>query len=350
MFEGRKFLWIGLVVVAIIIIFFLPIRATYKIKVPGKVLPGKEWLLMSEQNGRVITVLKNNIKGTVENYSVTEVERGDAMLFHLKSNWSQGKYVSVGDTIGIIYSNEIERRLDQLEGDLSVAEATLKFYKTGEKEAVIAEAENRLNHAKEQAEEQKRIVERLEDLHNRKLVSTQEYEIGKSTSQIFDINVTIAQAQLENVTSGAKPEQIEMVTYQIASLKSQIDVLKKRVDHFILQSPIEGMVLQSFANDTLVNVVQEDSFVVVMPIRWRNRTYLKEGQPIHVAFSPDISNIKGEIINIDSGVRYLNGEQVVFASALITENAEKLTSGLMVSCSIELGKEHIIKRIGKLIN
>ena len=58
-------------------------------------------------------------------YGVTEFQRGDVVQFLLNPKMSNQKYVLAGDTIGWIVSNEEQRNLIQLKGELNIMKAEM---------------------------------------------------------------------------------------------------------------------------------------------------------------------------------------------------------------------------------
>ena len=98
----------------LIVVLLLPFQIPYKITVPGKVLPTKEWLVVKGTDGRLMTSLINHKAGVHENYAVRLFERGDAVQFSFNPNIVAGSSVSTNDTIGVIYSNESQKQLINL--------------------------------------------------------------------------------------------------------------------------------------------------------------------------------------------------------------------------------------------
>lgn len=113
----------------IIIILLMPFKLPYTINVVGEIKPSREWMLSKGDGGQFLTNLLDNEKGITQNYGVTQSERGEDINFILHPLMSSKKTINAGDTIGIIYSSKLERRLSQLKGDLQVAETKLKSAK-----------------------------------------------------------------------------------------------------------------------------------------------------------------------------------------------------------------------------
>jgi len=132
----------------------------------------------------------------------------------------------IGDTVGWVYSNELEQEWVQLRGELATEMASLRLYGTGEKESVIREAQLQLAYAKEQTELQRKEVARLQTLFRKKMVPESDMEVAEATLRLYEIQVDLAEAQLHTVQTGAKEEQIDWVRSRIRSLQNEIEAVE----------------------------------------------------------------------------------------------------------------------------
>lgn len=333
-FSKTSFIWIGILFV-LVIVLLLPIKIPYSIKAPGKILPAKQWIVSKGPDGRLITVLKDNKLGISQNYSVSQFERGDAIQFSLRPNISSGSAIREKDTVASIYSNEIERQFIQLKGELEVAKASLAANESGEKQSSIQEEKERLEFMKKQADEQKKIFNRLEALYHKDLVSQEEYEISKGTAELNQINISIAEAHLQTVQSGVKKEQLDYIKSQVQALQKQIDILQKRFKNYTLISQVTGVANRILGNDTLLVVSDTSEFVVLIPVKWEERNYLFNNQKVYLK-APDSSvSQDATLVRIDKSIHPLNGGQVFLVTAFFNSPKIDFLSGLIVQCSIK---------------
>lgn len=340
------------ILIVICAFFLLPLKIPYTINAPGKILPAKEWLVIKGSDGRLMTILKDNLRGVSNNYSVSQFERGDAVQFSLCANIASGKSVSVYDTVAMLYSNEIEQQFIQLKGELEVAKASLVMNLAGEKSSVIKEEKAQLEYDRRKAEEQKKIFNRIDSLFRKDLVSQEEYDISKSKSDLYDINVSIAEAHLQSITTGVKQEEISYLNSKITSLQSQLNVLQKRFKNYILISQVNGIVNQTFSSDTLLIISDTTNYVVLSPINWEERNYLTINQEVLIK-SPESSLMQGAtIIRRDNLIHPLNGRQFFLITSKVNSKTPGILPGLMVQCSVQcqpINLVEYIKRIFKSI-
>lgn len=177
-----------------------------------------------------------------------------------------GSRLFVNDTVAIVYSNEIERQIENLKGEIIAAKASLSLNLTGEKEAIIEQENKTLDYSIKQSEEQKKILDRVKTLYDKGLASLEEYEIAKGTYELNVINSSISKARLQSVQTGAKKEQVSLIRSQIISLENELAILQKRFKGFTVTSPIGG-VLQKTNSDTLMSLYDNSEFVLLCPVK-----------------------------------------------------------------------------------
>jgi len=331
----KRYILIGITILAaVIVILFYPGNFPYSLEVVGKIFPHKEWVVTQSLNGVLTAVLRDNTLGKFDSYFVTEFERGDPVRLNIHRSIVPGAYVSKGDTIGWIDSNEIERQLAQLNGELQSQKALLRVASTGEKESMVLEAERVSEHARKTFDEHKEIVDRLKKLYESGFVPYQDYEIALSTQNLFMINIGIAEAQLQSVQTGLKQEEIEMISSQITSLEKEIDTLLNRLDNYTLTSPLSGVVFETIPGDTLVDIGDTSPYTVIIPLKLKSRNYVSLQQKVKYTIEGIHTSFYGEILKLGNVVHILNGEQVLLATASLNAQNKDILNGTMTRCSI----------------
>ncbi len=322
------------VVVVLIVLLIIPLSLSRTVSVAGKVLPAREWLLVKNAQGSVLATLSDNLQGNVGNYTAVTVVRGDAFGFSLRSALKPGDTVRAGDTVVNIYSHDLVRQVQQLSGQLAVARSNLAVVRSGEKQPVTAEAERSLILEKEQATLQHTLFKRQDSLYGKNLISTEEYDLARSAMQSADISVAIAQAKLEAVSTGSKPEQIRMIESQIAALQRELLALSEQVAALTVVSPLTGVLLPSPSADTLC-VIEDTTRVllVVVPVEYMSR--IVAGEKVTFRVPRRTETYSGAVARVDHRVRVLLGRQVIMATATLAGSTAALPSNLVMAASIE---------------
>ncbi|MGH1362709.1 MAG: hypothetical protein ACRBF0_04075 [Calditrichia bacterium] len=347
--DRRKYWIIGGAIVAILLIAFTlisPIKLRYDISSVARIIPAREWLIQRSSDGGLISSVKDHRSGFTENYFAVLVERGDALQFNINRKVLTKHGITHGDTVAYLRSNENERRLAELKGQLKIAKSSLAFYRTGAKETEVNAALSAGELSKEKAGLQERLYERQKVLYEKNLVSKEEIEIARSASIISKLESELAMARLQSTTSGAKPEQLRLVLSEIERYEEEIRVLEERQRQFTFRSSITGRIYKSFAADTLL-MAGEEKFLVVLPIPWTERHAVAEGDIVTLENG---GKQQGKIIRLNLNTGILNGKQVFTAIAELEEPSQELAPFLFSKCTIEGTELTMSQYMGKYLN
>jgi len=201
-FKPLHLIWI--LIPVFILTLFLPIKISHRINITCKLISSKEWIITKGTDGRIISQVKDHIKGNSQSFSVNLFERGDIITFKLSPRISAGFFININDTVGLIQSNEVRRNLTDLQGQLTAKRAELEMYRSGEKESLIEMARQNLITAQKKAEMQTQIAKRQKALYERNLISEEQYEIEQTKVIVMDAEVQLATARLNRLLEGAK--------------------------------------------------------------------------------------------------------------------------------------------------
>lgn len=337
-------------IILAVVIYFLPVNLPLNLSARAKILPASEWIVARNDNGQIFTRLFDNRSGLSKNYSVSNFERGDDVRLIFRSDLKINSFVTTKDTIAKLYSNEIERQLTALKGSLEVAKASLKLNQTGDKASLVKMAEEQLAFQKKNAEEQRKILFRQEQLYQKKLISQEEYEISKGTAELNDLQIAIANANLETVRTGEKTEQIDFINSQIKSFENEIAILEKRTADFNIVPAIDGTISKLSIGDTLLIIQNTDDYFLMIPVNLKNQKYISIGEQVSFYSGADQTEFYGKIISINNSVEYLLGEPVIIVTAEIKNDNQPLNTGLITECKIHCGNMSIADHIKRFFN
>lgn len=326
-----------IIVTILIIFYFLPFEFPVTINQKGKLLPYKTWTLAKGTDDRLITSLNDIATGLNNEFSVTQFERGDAVQFKFNLPVISDNIINKGDTVGYIISNEIEKDIQKLLGELESAKASLYVQKSSEKESIVEAEKSRLVFAEKELEEQTKIYERKKKLFDRELISKEEFEADEAKYELAKINISIAKERLRSVQSGVKKEEINYAELQIGAIQNEINVLKKRYESNNIIVPISGVVNRTFSPDTLLVVNDISKSVIIIPVMWEDSRKIELEQKVTISSPYSDSNILGKIVSINSTVMSNNNIQYVLVTAIADKISSDFKPGLFVDCNIECG-------------
>jgi multidrug efflux pump subunit AcrA (membrane-fusion protein) len=332
---------------ALLLIGLLPFRIPYHINTFGKVSPQREWLVIQDPAGRITTRLFNHKLQMAEQVSITEVQRGDALQFQLAPTMLSKSQINAGDTVATLQSPDLIQAIMQLQGQLSQARALRLVYASSEKEPLLQEARQQIQRAHVQVEEQRRVVNRLKQLHEKELVSGQEYELALAMQRIYESDMAMAQARLNSLQSGAKAEQLDLVQAQIDAISQELQAMQLKAAAYVLRSPITGSCLHHVNADTLFSVAEADSFVITMMVKMKDRALVRVGQKVDIKLPAGDPAVFAEIVFVNPMLERLGTEQAFWVIAR-TPNVANVLPGLLVTCEIQcdpLTKLRFLQRI-----
>lgn len=315
-------------------LLFYPFNLPCTITAPGKIEPCKEWVLTRSEDGILSATIVNKTLDFSESCGNTQTDRGDQASFRFHPGIMSRETVTRGDTIGFVYSYEVEYQWALLKGELGTELATLKLYESGEKESLVKEARLKLEYARIQAEQQKREIARLNSLAEKEMIPSADMEREQTKQRLYEIQVDSGKAALTTVETGYKKEQLDLIRARIQALRDELHVMEKRMAFSTIITPISGRMVRSAGTDTLAAVQDTTSYILTMAIKWKQRKYLNPGQKVVITVENAPMQSFGKIEHIGNAVSVFNGSHMIRAAARIEKNSPDLTPGLFAQCSI----------------
>jgi hypothetical protein len=243
-----------------------------------------------------------------------------------------------------MFTSDILLNIIELEGQLSYQQSLLAVYLAGEKQEEVLVAENQIELARQELENQRIQTERIIRLFEEGVVSQQEYELSVNELRVKEYAFEIARSQYNSLIAGSKPEDIEAVRSMISAIEEQLDQMHKHMNAFHLVSPIDGKIIRE-RNPVLENltgivlrIADFSAFVVLMPVDFSEEQYLNTGMPVKLSISSGHKEYIGELVAIDKTVQIINNKPKIFLTVLFSnEQEENMYRNVMVQASVECG-------------
>jgi hypothetical protein len=304
----------------LLFVFLLPLEIEYSVSSYAKVLPAQQWVVMRGNDGMYISTIKDVTKGINSLYQVNQFERGGSVEVRLNPELRPNQVVNYGDTLGIIYSSTNMQRYIELQGRLSVAKAELDVNLSGEKESIIKQAEQNLKLAQSQEDRQSKVVDRLQQLYEKRIVSEEEYQLAADALRSLKIEVEVRQAAYETARTGAKDAEIQRLKMNIVSLENQIESIQNQLNSYNIIAPFTGRIERSFSNDTLLILSETEQCLVFIPIGIDEKKYLLPDSRISVSVGSDV--LTASILDINNTIEVVNNKQCVTLTAVMDGTIE----------------------------
>ena len=346
---GLVILLFGILIVSCVVISNY-IHVPYKIKTFSEVFPKERWILTSGNGGQIISNLMDFTLGHTTQYNISQFERGEIVNTDL-GRFLKNKFISEGDTIAVLYSSYMRDQLVTAEGDLEIAKADLVSKNSAQKEPVIREAVNRLKYIKEKINEQQILFERSKQLFEKGFCSQQEYELQKWELELLEIEEAINRAQVDDLKTGVKSEEINLLRTQINALSVRLSDLKEKESKLTIISPIRGEINSVCNSDTLLNIINDTQVIFFTPIRITDLHDISEGQKIMITNDVIGNNESfGEILHINRQAKIMDAQQVVFISILLDNPSRLFLPGMVIENSLQLKNISLLDSFIKLVS
>jgi hypothetical protein len=314
------------------------IEIPYNINTRGIVMPAREWNLVRLSDGTILNTAKNNITNKISYYSVLEFQRGDHAEFIANMRVFSGNTINIGDTVGYIRSFEEERRLLGLQSALEEQKGLLKISLSGEKHEEVNAARERLVLAEHEYETQGKLMARIESLWENGVIADEAWELARNEYLVKRQNINIARSVLEMVSTGAKPEERELIETNIRSYNRQIEQTKNRIAAFNILAPISGTIIREQSSspgiDPIIRVACLDTMIVTLPVELYQLSYIDNGNMVNLRINSGRTVYPAKIINVDNTIQYLDRRQNVFVTAAVENNTGRFMPNMLLQAEI----------------
>ena len=338
-----------IVLVGISLILFLPLELPFAVKSYAKLVPSQEWVLEKGRDGQLMESTFNYETGNSDGYRVSHFERGSSINFSFHPSITPGGTIVKGDTIGSILSSEVQERLISLQGDLATAKSSLAVMTSGEKTAIVQEAQRRLQFAEKRLDEHSRALARAEKLFSEDLISRQSLEEEQGQAKLLSLEVSIAESHLRATQTGEKPEQLGLIQARIAALADEIKAIHARTASYTLTAPISGRILRDYSPTTLLTISDQRRYVVLVPVKWEDYFHVSQMQNARIELKGFPGPVVGTVVSLDREIEVLNGVKVVMLTAILDPSEQNLMPGMLAKCKIECNPVTPLEYVKRLL-
>jgi hypothetical protein len=288
-------------------------QVPYTVKGKGMVVAAAEFTLIRSLDGNLVSSYKDNVNNTTNAFDVTEFQRGDVVSFRLNQALIDKEYIVKNDTLGYIVSNEEQRNLIELKGQMEVLNAQLEFFTTGQKPEDVLIAKESWDLSKQDLITQDKLMARTLSLFEDGVIARQEFEIEENILKVKELETAIARANYLSVTTGEKPEQEKLIRAQIDALSLQIDQINSRISYFTITAPFSGKLSfprHPYVEGTILSLADTSALVGVVPLLFNEYKYVQPGQRVIC------DNIDGRVNSIEDMVRMIDFKQAFYVTAI----------------------------------
>jgi uncharacterized protein with GYD domain len=325
----------------------VPIRFPSGVNTYATIAPTNRWVLVKSTDGQLISSTFNYGSGMSEGYRVSTFNQGSSVYFTLDSSLAPGHVVSVGDTIASVYSTDVAEQLSALNGQLAAARGALAVNSSGQKSAIVTEAEKRLEFAKRRRQEHRKVERRTVLLFEQNYVPQGEYDRVVSEANALDDEIALAEANLEVALTGAKPEMLDLGNANIAALQGEIEAVKRRASTLVLTAPISGTITPTYSGDTLVTVTSTE-FLALIPVRRADYSRVASTTQARLTLRGLSGTVQGTLIGLNREFKVIGGHEALIATGRLDGLTADLMPGMLVQCRIHCAPVSFLDFVNQL--
>jgi multidrug efflux pump subunit AcrA (membrane-fusion protein) len=262
-------------------------------------------------------------------------DRGDVAKIELSEF---EKFVNKGDTVAVINSDIVNENIAALESQLAIAQANLQDKLTGQKTSIIKEYNNRLKIATNNVGFTREQLQRADVMVKKDLISQLEYEQYKNAYDLAIINQQLAEKSLLTVSTGEKPELVNVFRTQVHSLEMQIENLRSKKDKYMIEAPFAGTINYYLDSIDLIKIKDQSDFIVKIPVKVFEIAYVNISDSVELDINKTDRIYKAVITDIDDEVMVRERDQFFLVTAHILNPDKFLQPGMICRATIYADK------------
>ncbi len=177
-------------------------------------------------------------------------------------------------------------------------------------------------------------------------ISSEEWESVVAERELLQVDVQLANAELEILESGSSPERIAAAEETLASLESELQAVQSMATALEIRSPIAGRLRMNPGEGVLLSVSAIDSLVISIMLPQRTAHELVPGQAIQ-ALIPGLGEelFSGYLLRVEQEVLATARGPYIRAVGLLPNPASKLETGMQGRARISVGHSTLLDRI-----
>lgn len=280
---------------------------------------GYEWSLRDGMPARGEGLLQERVQ---------QFDRAETMEMRITPGLVSGMSIQEGDELARLVAPHLEAQRARLvaERDAKVAERALLA--AGARPEEVTSAVRELELARGVRDGELPSLARARTLAEEGALSQAELETIEAQARVRDLEVALAQAEVDLARSPAQPEEQAVLTAEIAALDAQITQMDRLLEDNVIRSPITG-IAEMGGNSFVVRVYDLGKAYLRIPIPETSRLLVERDAAVKFTTpsSPD-RVFEGRIVDLSEDASTLNSAQVFWASAEIDNPDNALRSGM----------------------
>lgn len=339
-------LWLGLLGVLGLMILcsaYLPMEG----RVSGYCLlePARAWSLVERQVGSYESRTEDRIAGRILSCRIHQFSREAVLELGLRATDLAATRVEAGDIVAELRSSNLDLELAERSTALAEARSRLANLRAGAKPAALKHARLRQERAASELAAQAAHYARSQGLFAEGGISVQEWEEIQAQRELLQLDLSLADTELEVLESGDRPTEIAGAEEALSSLERELQALESVHAGMAIRSPFAGELRMNPETGVLLRVAALDTLVASILLPQRRADELAPGQAVH-ALIPGLGNevFHGTLLRVEQDVIPTERGPYIRAVGLLPRAGGRLEAGMQGRARISVGRSTLLTR------
>ncbi len=331
-----------LIVFVLVLVVGLAVPFPHRVSGEVVVQPISSFTLLLNQFGLLESNLRHGGELPENKSSFLQMTANDMAVLGLVPLVHDGQYVSPGDTVAVLTSNQITREIVGGQAELDRLEEELKLLRAPPKREEIAEATAQVNAARANYDQLVRDSERIEKLVEKNLDTPEKLEAARAAVDIARAELANKTSSLELLESPPRPEEEAVLSHMIQKQKAYLDYLREQAKAQHIIAPIGGIVHARTTDDEILKISDNHVVELMVPVSDFDITLIDIGQQVKVKVrSYPERTFSGMVIRIPKAVE-VYGEETSFPVSVVVDNSDGLLcAGMSGYAKIDVGESSL---------
>ncbi|MFQ5499064.1 MAG: hypothetical protein ACE5FH_05285 [Candidatus Zixiibacteriota bacterium] len=331
---------VALVVLAIVLLFLVPVRQHVSGEVTAQAIMRYDVFL--NDFGLLERRLQRGGAQPEVKSSYLQMTSSELAALDLVPFVTNGQAVSAGDTLAVLISSQVTSqleaelsRLEQLQGDLALLRSPPKTEQ-------LAELEAQLRAAQAKYDQYNSEHERISDLSDKGLISQRELQAARAAVDVADADVQAWRAKLELLQSPPKPEEVTVVQAQIDKQLTRISFLRVQKASQVITAPFAGDVGSVRDDDRILTLLGRQQVELSVPVSDFDIGLVQIGQSALVKMRSHPGLLfEGQVVRVSRQALIEDGGSHFPVSVVVDNSDGTLQDGMTGYAKIDVGESSL---------
>jgi putative peptide zinc metalloprotease protein len=289
--------WIIILIIIVLILVLVP--AELRVSSPARINPIESLTISIPEEGILKSVYMVGGAEYFRKERVCQLASADFSVFRLEPRVADGVHVRAGDTLLSVSENLYAGQLAEVEKEIKKVDAELNLLLADPKAEAIAEARAEVERAKSLKDQSVNEYVRILGLFDEGLVPKEEWESARTSMDVAEQQVHIAESRYELLKSGPRAEEIAVKDAEREQLAARADYLREQVEASIFTAPFDGVVISTDHPKQITRLVRTDTVEVRITVPQQDLDVVEPGQRAMVKLSSyPTQTFDGEVVKV----------------------------------------------------